>query len=105
MYKVLQGIGPVFMGDVFGKQLNTNTEHVSTNTRFQNDFYNQLNPRTVSKGLETIRSLGPQILEMVPIEIRNICSLTLFKSKIKKWIPKHCPCRDCKTFVPKLGFL
>ena len=32
MYKALQGIGPVFMGDVFGKQLNTSTE---------------LNPRTV----------------------------------------------------------
>ena len=105
MYKVLQGIGPVFMGDVFGKQLNTNTEHVSTNIRFQKDFYNQLNPRTVSNGLETIRSLGPQIWEMVPIEIRNISSFTLFKSKIKKWIPKHCPCRNCRTFVPKLGFL
>ena len=46
MYKVLQGIDSAFMGDVFGKQLNTSTEHVSTNTRFQNDFYNQLKGET-----------------------------------------------------------
>ena len=43
IYKILQGIGPACMGDVFGKQLNTGTEHVSTNTRFQKDFCNQLN--------------------------------------------------------------
>ena len=105
MYKVFKGIAPAIMSDVFGKKMDTRSENVSANTRSQKSFYNHFNPITVGNGLETLRSLGPKIWEMIPTEIRNIPCLSLFKSKIKKWSPKNCPCRNCKIFVPQLGFL
>ena len=89
----------------FGENINLSTTNVSYNTRSQKSFYNHSNSRTVRNGLETLRSLGPKIWEMVPPDIRKISSFPLFKSKIKKWVPKNCPCRKCKVFVPKLGFL
>ena len=105
MYKVFKGIAPEFMSEVFGKKVGIGSESIFGNTRSQKSFYNHINTRTVRYGLETLRSLGPKIWEMIPTEIRNISSLPLFKLKIKRWKPKNCPCRNCKIFVPHLGFL
>ena len=105
LFKVLKGEGPPFMRDLFGKNLNAGTENVSANTRSNKSFYNHFNPKTVKNGLETLRSLGPKIWEIVPIDMKNISTVPLFKSKIKKWLPENCPCRLCKIFVPQLGFL
>ena len=105
MYKVFTGVAPAFMSGIFEKNWNACTENVSANTRSQSNFYNHSNPKTVNNGLETLRSLGPKIWDIVPIEIKSISSLPLFKVKIKKWIPQNCPCRLCKSFVPNLGFI
>ena len=58
MYKVLNGIGPVFMNDIFVRNGSMGTENVSSNTRSKSKFYNQSNPKTVRYGLETLRCLG-----------------------------------------------
>ena len=105
MYKVFNGIAPPFMEDVFQRHHNALAENVSSNTRSKSNFYNPSNPRTVKHGLETLRNLGPKLWEMIPVDIRNSISLSVFKSKIKKWVPHSCPCRLCKDFVPGLGFL
>ena len=62
-------------------------------------------PKTVYHGLETLRCLGLRIWDLVPIHIKNSISLFAFKAKIKKWVPHDCPCRLCKLYVPKIGFL
>ena len=105
MYKVFKGLAPTFLGDIFGKHRNADTENVSANTRSATSFYNRCNPRTVKYGLETLRSLGPKIWSMIPVELKNTSSLPLFKTKIKKWVPSNCPCRLCKTYVTQLGFI
>ena len=69
MYKVLNGIGPVFMNDIFVRNGSMGTENVSSNTRSKSKFYNQSNPKTVRYGLETLRCLGPKIWEMIPCHI------------------------------------
>ena len=104
MYKVIKGVAPAFMSNIFGIHPNANTENISANTRSGRSFYNQSNPKTVKYGLETLRSLGPKIWNLIPIDLKSI-SVPLFKEKIRKWIPSNCPCRLCKTFVPQLGFL
>ena len=55
MYKVLNGIGPVFMNDIFVRNGSMGTENVSSNTRSKSKFYNQSNPKKVRYGLETLR--------------------------------------------------
>jgi hypothetical protein len=105
MYKVFKGVAPAFMSDIFGIHPNANTVNVSANTRTGRCFYNQSNPKTVKYGLETLRSLGPKIWNLIPTDLKDISSLPLFKVKIRKWVPHNCPCRLCYSFVPQLGFL
>ena len=105
MYKTSNGMAPEFMKEIFVANKNAFSENVSANTRSRSKFYNPSNPRTVSCGLQTVRSLGPKIWEMVPSDFKSISSLSLFKNKIKKWIPHGCPCSLCKIFTPGLGYL
>ena len=104
MFKVFNGIAPPFMQDVFKRHGNAFAENVSSNTRSKLNFYNPSNPRTVKYGLETLTTLGPKLWEMIPAGIRNSISLSVFKTKIKTWVPRSCPCRLCKVYVPRLGF-
>ena len=105
MFKVFNGIAPPFMQDVFKRHGNAFAENVSSNTRSKLNFYNPSNPRTVKYGLETLTTLGPKLWEMIPVGIRNSISLSVFKTKIKTCVPRSCPCRLCKVYVPRLGFL
>ena len=91
------------MNDIFAKNENIFTENVSSNTRSR--FYNSSNPKTVNYGLETLRSLGPKIWNMIPSDLKGIPSLLIFKKKIKKWIIHNCPCRLCKCYVPQMGYI
>ena len=105
MFKVFKGVAPAFMTDIFPKNENTFTENVSSNTRSRSIFYNRSNPKKENYGLQTLRSLGPKVWDMLPIDLKNNPSLAVFKTKIKKWTPHNCPCRLCKIFVPQLGYL
>ena len=105
MFKVIKGMAPAFMNDIFAIHENAYTENVSSNTRSKSSFYNPSNPKTVNYGLETLRHLGPKLWEMLPIAIKDSESLPAFKTKIKRWVPHSCPCRLCKLYVPQLGFL
>ena len=68
MYKVFKGIAPAFLSDIFKLHSNADTENVSANTRSGMSFYNPCNPSTVKYGLETLKSLGPKIWSMVPVD-------------------------------------
>ena len=105
MYKVSKDVAPSFMTNIFGIHPNINSDNVSANTRSGMSFYNQSNPKTVKHGLETLRSLWPKIWNLISVDLKNISSVPLFKEKIRKWVPRNCPCRLCKSFVPRLGFL
>ena len=94
MYKVYKGIAPSIMSDIFGAHPNENSTNVSSNTRSENFFYHQPNPKSVKYGLETLSSLGPKIWKLVPNDLKRITSLPVFKVKIRKWIPDKCPCRS-----------
>ena len=50
-------------------------------------------------------NIAAKIWNKIPNEIKEACSLTVFKSKIKKWVPEGCPCRLCKTYVGQVGFI
>ena len=56
-------------------------------------------------GIQSISNIAAKIWNKIPNEIKEACSLTVFKSKIKKWVPEGCPCRLCKTYVGQVGFI
>ena len=56
-------------------------------------------------GIQSVRHLGPKILDVVPQNIRESNSLNEFKSLIKFWKTDTCPCRLCKNCTAQVGFI
>ena len=97
VFKVLNGLSPKIMNEIF--PIKDNIGHCS---RFP---FTTSNIRTVYYGTETISFLGPKIWSILPNEIKESESLIEFKNKIRKWKPKECPCRLCKTYLSGVGFI
>ena len=93
MYKVKNNLGPKAMQEIFKPSIRGRNEWILPQVR------------TVNRGLETIRYRGPKTWELVPTDIKDSKSLSLFKTKIKNWKPVGCTCRLCKTFIKDLGYL
>ena len=93
MYKVKNNLGPKAMQELFKPSIRGRNEWILPEVR------------TVNRGLETIRYRGPKTWELVPTDIKDSKSLSLFKKKIKNWKPVGCTCRLCKTFIKDLGYL
>ena len=65
MFKVINDLAPPFMRNIFTKNSNVCSDHVSANTR--SNIKNIRNIRT----LETLRCLGPKVYDMIPNEIKQ----------------------------------
>ena len=99
MYKVANGISPEIMNEIF--QLREKSHY---NLRYTSEFI--IPPiHSVYHGSESVSYLGPKIWELIPPVIRQIDTFSGFKKAIKKWKPTNCPCRICKTYIPKVGFI
>ena len=55
-------------------------------------------------GENSIRYFGSVIWNSLPIEVRKVNSISLFKSSVKK-IKPNCHCRLCKDFIAGVGFV
>ena len=56
---------------------------------------------SVRYGIETASFVGASL----PSDFKECKSLELFKSKIKNWIPENHPCRLCKTYLQRIGYV
>ena len=65
-------------------------ENLTYNLR-SGDHLTRRNIRTTHYGIEAISNLGAKTWDLLPEETKNDSSLSVFKTKIKKWIPKKCP--------------
>ena len=99
LYKVLNGLSPDLMKDVF--PLNDDSGYSTRNKR----TFKSRNVKTVRHGTDSLAYLAPKIWELVPNEMKNLDSLTAFKTTIKKWKTTNCPCRLCKNYIPQVGFV
>ena len=98
MFKVYNDVAPPIFTEIFNKRNPTyqlrHTSHFS------------IPPVTsVYNGTESLSFLGPMIWGIVPTELKKVKSLSGFKSGIKNWWPQNCPCRLCKRYLPKIGFV
>ena len=64
-----------------------------------------LNIHSTHFGIESIANIAVKIWNKIPNEIKEACFLSVFKGKIKKWVPEDCPCRLCNTYVGQVGFI
>ena len=98
MFKTKNNLSPPFMKKVF------RVSDISMNLR-SNPCFKTCNVRSVHYGTETVHFRGPQIWSLIPDNIKNLNTLSEFKSEIRKWKPVGCKCRLCKTYVKNIGFL
>ena len=63
------------------------------------------NPRLFKYGLGAIPYRASQLWQQVPIDIREVASLAIFKNCIKNWKCEDCPYRSCKKFIQNVGYI
>ena len=80
---------------------NENNETVYT----KKSNYRLQKTNTTSFGLQSFRSLGPKIWAMIPNELKNIKSLSVFKEKLKDLTFDKCPCNICREYVDGVGYI
>ena len=56
--------------------------------------------RLVFSGTESPKYLGPKIWALLPNEMKK-----KFRNAIKQWKPACRPCRLCKRYIHRIGFL
>ena len=95
-YKFLQGLSPPLFNEIF--------RELSCSLRGDNPLTRR-RVNSVRHGTESVSFLAPKIWDILPKEIKDSRTLNAFKTKIKKWVPRECPCRICKTYVPQVGFI
>ena len=97
MYKVKNNLSPPLMRDIF--------EEKETSSTRSGCIFARPRVKTVNSGDCSLRNFGPVVWNnMLPDKLKACSSLIEFKNAIKSWIPKNCPCRLCKNYVPGLGF-
>ena len=85
MFKVKNNLCPKFIQELF-----TYNEHTDT--------FMRPNVRTVKMGDGSLRIFGPIVWNtMLPEGIKSSPSLSIFKDRIKSWLPDNCKCRLCKA--------
>ena len=93
------GLSPPIMIDIFSL-----SENSSYNLRC-GVTVNRRNIRTSKFGFETVSTIGAILWNDLPAELRKAESLKIFTQKIKLWSPNDCPCKICRKFIEKLGYI
>ena len=63
------------------------------------------NNKTVYFGNKSLSFLAEKIWEPIPDYLKNENSLIAFKQNVKNWTTDKCPCRLCKRYKERVGFI
>ena len=89
IFKTLKSLNPSFMQDIFKSKLS----NYSLRQPFDLQHHR---PNQVTFGSNSLRSLGPQIWNGLPNNIKTADNLNIFKRMIKEWDGPNCKCNVCK---------
>ena len=98
MFKIHKGMSPDILREIFVPKISFYNLH-------GNNTFERCQVHSVYHGTESLSFLGPKIWDLVPLELKQLESLEIFKLKIKKWIPFECPCKLCRSYLQQVGFL
>ena len=98
IFKTKNELNPKIMEEIFTfKNVDCDLRH--------NTYLKIGNLKTVYYGTESLTNLGAKIWNLLPNEYKELKSLSTFKSRISNWVIDECPCRMCKNYVAKIGFI
>ena len=97
IFKVKMKLAPEIMNEVFDI---IECPYLRNELRFKSRII-----CTTRYGIETAAFVGSRIWSYMPIELKESLSLNKFRSKIKTWKPKNCPCKLCNIYVKRIGYL
>ena len=97
IFKTLNDLNPVYMKDIFVK--NENPRVLRNNERHENDLEIP-SYKGFTYGECSLRTLGPNIWNALPTELKNTKSLNVFKNLLKTWDGPRCRCKMCKALNP-----
>ena len=99
LFKVKHDLSPEIMKEIFVFQ-----ENETYNLRSGNHIVRK-NIRTIQYRIESDSNLGAKLWNLLPREIKNSSSITVFKNKIRKWTHEKCPCKFCHTYIKSIGYI
>ena len=105
MYKVLNGLAPTFMREIFPQRNLANIECVAGNLRNQVKFYNTTNPKSTNYGLYMLRHLGPIIWKAIPNVIRESPSLNIYLKYELKDGKLQIGLVGCVRYIYNIGYV
>ena len=86
MFKIHRGLSLYILRETFVPKINShNLRGNNTSERRQ--------VHSVYHGTESLSFLGPKFWDLVPLELKQLKCLEIFKLKIKNWIPFEFSCR------------
>ena len=88
IFKTLKHLNPPFMSDIF----KIKSSRYSSRNPYDLQHHR---PNQVTFGSNSLRSLGPQIWNALPNEIKSTNNLNSFKRLIKQWDGPNCKCNAC----------
>ena len=97
VYKFLNGYSSDIMNDVF--HLRQNTYNLRNVHAFATDL-----PRNNSM-LNSVVYRVNQLWETLSFDLKNSCSLEVFKKGLKNWLCIRCPCQICSRFIADVGYI
>ena len=95
VYKFLNGCSPDIINEVFY------LKQKSYNLRNFHAFVTDV-PRNNCM-LSSVVYRANQLWETLPLDLKNPCSLELFKKRLKSWRCTRCPCQICSRFIADVG--
>ena len=99
MLKVSRGLSPEIIDEIFQFR-----DKITYDWRQRSQFYIP-SVYSVFSGTETIKFLGLKIWALVSYEMKQLESLGKFRKEIKQGKPTVCPCKLCKRYNHRIGFL
>ena len=96
LHKIKNQLGPPVMDSM------VNSKNITSSIRNLQEF-SQKERELFFNGLETISYCAPQLWRLLPEEIKQRNTINLFKSDIKQWIFKKCPCRLNELYMIHLA--
>ena len=80
-------------------------ELISSIIYFGNYTLERKRNHTVYHDSESLSSLAPKLWDLLPYSIKKSAFLKEFKTKINIRALDRCPCRVCKKYAGKVGFI
>ena len=99
MFKAKNELGPSLLSDIFIK-----SKYKGPVLRSNKDFYRP-NINTHKFGEKSLQNIGNIIWDLLPSQLRELTTLSQFKTQIKKWKADKCPCYLCKNYIDGVGLV